>query len=727
MERVTRRGGGVNLMIRIGFFASVCFWILGSNQTLHGDERPNVILIICDDLNDYVEGFDGHPQASTPNLSLLAQSGVSFTQAHCNVPICGPSRASMFTGIYPHNSGCYGFFRWDGYEVLKNSRTLMDHFRENGYWTTGTGKLMHHMVRQEWKNYGNRADYGPWVFDGQEKLAHPDVPAPFREIGSIDGSFGPLVSLKDRTSPDGKPLQWWTGSWAEQRPLRFNSSEDRDPTADEKNGQWAVDQIKMFAEKKGRQPFFMGVGFIRPHTPLIVPQKYFDQFPIESIQLPNIRPNDVADTYSHSIRQIPEGADGLRSEDMGTRLFNRLVESYGSQDEALRHFIQAYLASVASVDAQIGRILDALDNSPLRENTIVVFTSDHGWGMGEKNYLYKNSLWQESTRVPLIVRAPGVAREGASADQPVSLIDIYPTLVDLCGLSAGTTKTEKGHALDGHSLKPLLMAPETGRWDGPDAALTALYKWRTQYDPSQQSYSLRSKDWRYIRYENGKEELYFAKDDPYEWVNLVDDPNQAEVLGEFRRKLHSRIPAQGSDIPPQPPFVPNKTPAKKATEKGGSQKDVLHGIFEARGDGTVFTDDKGTTYYLIDGLRGKAKPFLGQKVDLLAKVKPTQSGKGKLIVFINRIKPTSRTNPSDTDKKQAAKPQRVTLKGVFKQEDGQIIFTDSSNQEYFVIKGLHEKTQPHLDQEVTVTANVKPRGDSKLMMVWIMNLEPDGK
>ena len=173
--------------------------------------RPNVILIICDDLNDYVEGYDGHPNARTPSIARLARDGVRFTQAHCNIPICGPSRASLFTGIYPHNSGCYGFERWDKYEVLHNSRTIMDHFRANGYTTLGTGKLMHHMVRQEWKQYGNPADYGPFAFDGEKKVPHPDVPSPYREIGAVDGSFGPLVNLAGRKTPDGTPLQWQTG------------------------------------------------------------------------------------------------------------------------------------------------------------------------------------------------------------------------------------------------------------------------------------------------------------------------------------------------------------------------------------------------------------------------------------------------------------------------------------------------------------------------------------
>ncbi|MEL7500136.1 MAG: sulfatase [Planctomycetota bacterium] len=556
-------------------------------------QQPNVILIMCDDLNDYVEGFGGHPQTKTPNMARLARSGVRFTQAHCNIPICGPSRASMFTGIYPHNSGCYGFTQWDGYEVLKNSRTMMDHFRSQGYQTLGTGKLMHHMVRQEWKNYGNRADYGPFAFDGENKIAHPDVPAPYREIGAIDGSFGPFVNIEGRKTSDGKPVSWQSGGWGKNaRALSVGSQQNRDSTPDELNGQWAIDQLKARTGKPGRQPFFMGVGFIRPHTPLIVPQKYFDMFPLDSIQLPVIRPGDVEDTFAQTIRGIPEGADGPRSEDMGTRLFNTLVESYDSQDEALRRFIQAYLASVASVDEQIGRILDVVDNSSLKDNTIIILTSDHGWGMGEKNYLYKNSLWQESTRVPLIIRAPGVAKTETVSSKPVSLIDIYPTLIDLCGLSSETMKNEKGHSLDGHSLKPLLEDPDNGKWSGPDSALTALYKWRMKYDPSKESYSLRAHDWRYIRYENGKEELYFTQDDPYEWTNLASDSAHIATLKKFRKELISRVPAPGTKVPSQPPFR-SKTKASSENDKKNdaeSWKDTYfsrHPKADLNGDGTL--------------------------------------------------------------------------------------------------------------------------------------------
>ena len=533
------------------------------------DPRRNVVFIICDDLNDYIEGFSGHPQTVTPNMARLADSGVRFTQAHCNIPICGPSRACLFSGIYPHNSGCYGFTKWDTYEVLKNSRTLMDYFRQNNYYTVGTGKLLHHMVRGEWKNFGNRADYGPFAYDGKDNQPHPDTPAPYNEIGPVDGSFGPLVSLEGRTTTDGKPLMWRTGGWQSVDKLTIHPSGENDPTPDEKNGDWAVEQLQALAatKAKNRKPFFMGIGFIRPHTPLIVPQRFFDMFPVDEISLPEILEGDIDDTFAQTIRGLPEGKepDSERTEDMGGKLFRKLVESYDSRDEALRHFIQAYLASIASVDEQVGRILDVIDSTELKDNTIIVLTSDHGWGMGEKDYLYKNSLWQESTRIPLIVRAPGIAQPEAVCDRPVSLVDIYPTLADCCELQGDTMKNERGHSLDGHSFRRLLTDPYGGTWDGPEEVLTALYKWRMKYNPHEESYSLRGNDWRYIRYENGKEELYNTVSDPNEWKNLATEAQYSHEINRLRQVLASRLPEKGI-VPPQPQWKAPGKPEPKSNE-----------------------------------------------------------------------------------------------------------------------------------------------------------------
>ncbi|VGO19750.1 sulfatase [Pontiella sulfatireligans] len=538
--------------------------------------KPNVILIVCDDLNDYVEPFGGHPQVKTPNMKRLAESGVSFKQAHCTVPICNPSRASFLTGLYPHTSQCYGFDNWDGYEVLKNSRTIMDHFRQNGYYALGTGKLMHSRGEKEWNEFGYAADYGPFAYNGEKTAAHPWIRSPFRDdFGAVDGSFGPLFKLTDEKSPvTGKPFTWRTGNWKKQRELRYESDQDRDPTGDELSGAWAVEHLKEFAQKPGGKPFFMGVGFLRPHTPLIVPQEYFDRFPLESIELPLIKENDADDTFKKTITSDKDD----RSGDRGTKIYDSLIASYGGDRElALKKFIQAYLACVASVDDQIGMILDAVDNSVLKKNTMIILTSDHGWGMGEKDYLYKNSLWQESTRVPLVIRAPGVSKTGEATDVPVSLVDLYPTLIDLCGLPSNTVKNDKGRPLDGHSLKPLLENPMSGKWDGPDAALTALYKWADYYDPAEQSYSLRFKDWRYIRYSNGKEELYHTAQDPKEWTNLALSPEYASQLATFREKLMIRIPKS----------KPRPAPAKNSGEAWKDAYFKKNPAADANKDGTL--------------------------------------------------------------------------------------------------------------------------------------------
>jgi arylsulfatase A-like enzyme len=250
---------------------------------------------------------------------------------------------------------------------------------------------------------------------------------------------------------------------------------------------------------------------------------------------------------------------------MGGKLFRKLVESYDSRDEALRHFIQAYLASIASVDEQVGRILDVIDSTKLKNNTIIVLTSDHGWGMGEKDYLYKNSLWQESTRIPLIVRAPGIAQPEAVCDRPVSLVDIYPTLADCCELQGDTMKNERGHSLDGHSFRRLLTDPYGGTWDGPEEVLTALYKWRMKYNPHEESYSLRGNDWRYIRYENGKEELYNTASDPNEWKNLATEAQYSHEINRLRQVLASRLPEKGI-VPPQPQWKAPGKPEPKSNE-----------------------------------------------------------------------------------------------------------------------------------------------------------------
>jgi len=489
-------------------------------------------MIVIDDLNDYVTGMGGHPQAKTPHMAKLAASGVQFRRAYSNNPVCAPSRGSLFTGIYPHTSRLIHFGKWYENEVLANSRTLMEHFRANAYRAMGTGKLLHHFRPHGWDEFGHRANYGPFAYDGKKTVGHPSVPEPFRSIGPVDGSFAPLSdvpSVPGRGEAPGYTGWIDTPDWKTRRPLRYVSENDRDLLPDERCAQWAVEKIDRLAKQKPRKPFFLAVGFIRPHTPLYAPKRFFDMFPLEDIRLPVIQPGDAADTHYKDV---------FRASQKGLRYFRLLKESYPTLEEGLKTYVRAYLACVAFVDEQVGKVVDAVDRSTFRDNTIVLLTSDHGYNLGQKDYLFKNSLWEESGRVPLIVRAPGVGQAGAVVEHPVSLVDIYPTLADLCGLRGETRKNAKGARPDGHSLRPFLVDPQTEEWEGPEAALTVIKAERRPSDkPHQHHYSVRTRRWRYTLYNNGSEELYDHDTDPREWTNLAGDARYRAVKADLKALL----------------------------------------------------------------------------------------------------------------------------------------------------------------------------------------------
>ena len=497
-----------------------------------GPAKPNVVFIVIDDLNDFVTGMGGHPQAKTPHMARLATTGVRFSRAYSNNPVCAPSRGSFFSGIYPHTSGLIHFGKWYENEVLTSSRTLMEHFHAGGYQTLGTGKLLHHWRPNQWDVHGHRANYGPFAYDGKRTVGHPSVPEPFRSIGAVDGSFAPLSDVpRLPKTADAPGHTGWVDRprWDQIRHLRYDGPDDRDPMPDERCTAWALAQLERLAREGTDKPFLLGVGYLRPHTPLYAPKRFFDLFPLDEVQLPVIKPGDASDTHYKDVYS-PERKGPLH--------FRLLKESYPTIQEGLRTYVRAYLACVAFVDEQVGKIVDAVDRSPFRDNTVIVLTSDHGYNMGEKDYLFKNSLWEESGRVPLIIRAPGVAKAGGVAGHPVSLVDIYPTLVDLCGLEGDTRKNPKGAPLDGHSLRPFLQDPEGGAWDGPDAALTVIKAdGRPPTKPHEHNYSVRTRRWRYILYNNGAEELYDHDADPCEWTNLAGDARWAEVKADLKATL----------------------------------------------------------------------------------------------------------------------------------------------------------------------------------------------
>ena len=369
--------------------------------------------------------------------------------------MCGPSRASMFTGVYPHISSHLWQYNWKDNDVLKNTKTIMEKFKENDYNVIGTGKILHHNEKSIWSEFKHEADYSPIAYVGEWKrgkkgIAHPDVPKPYRVIkeldgwnmagGAIDGSYGPLKNL-DSVKVNGENIRWSYGPSRMGKTFKYVNENNRDLTPDEINANWAENRLFELADSANDEPFFMAVGFLRPHTPLIVPQKYFDMYPLDQIKLSNISEDDKYDTFLHLVDQFETKGRRVRSIEM----YKNLVASYENDEEGLKRFTQAYLACVTAVDDNIGQVLNAVNNTKLKDNTIVVIASDHGWTMGEKEHVYKNSLWEESTRVPLIIRAPGNSKPNSKVKHPVSLIDVYPTLLDLAGLDNDTTKNEKGN------------------------------------------------------------------------------------------------------------------------------------------------------------------------------------------------------------------------------------------------------------------------------------------
>lgn len=511
--------------------------------------KPNVLFIIFDDLNfQSVEGIGRYANASTPNLERLAQAGTRFTNAHTNAPLCAPSRASMLSGLYPHTSGYFTYVargtdqpktRFRQNPVLRGSKTLMEHFKENGYWVGGTGKIFHHMDRDTtvWINsdgeyaFGIDPDYGPYPSKGTGegnawRMGHPNQPACLNAVQC----FGSLQDIP--VIPPGEEYPGYKGWMLKGEPFHYNADDDRDLMPDEQSAAWVVSQLRRDLGK----PFLMMVGFNRPHMPLYAPQKYFDLFPLDSIPL-FVEEGDF-DDCGQVFKE-----EGSGTTDFGFRKYQHVIERAGK--EGLKAYIQAYLASVAFADAQLGIILDALEHSVYADNTIIIATSDHGYHMGEKEYLFKNSLWEESTRIPLVIVPPGNPTP-YEVEQPVSLIDLYPTLIDYCALPGDPNQTTHGIALDGHSLVPLLKSPEAMGWEGPGFALTNVaygkgYRAGEVGIKELQYYTIRTQDYRYILHPNGEEELYDHQKDDLERFNVADQESYRQVKVGLAKKLRNMI------------------------------------------------------------------------------------------------------------------------------------------------------------------------------------------
>ena len=514
------------------YIITACFFISGILIHSQEDNRPNVILIMCDDLNDYEGVFGGHEQAITPNIDRLANNGIKFINAQTNAPVCQPSRNSLFTGVYPHTSKDFGWTPLLKQSTLKNNKTIIRLFKENGYLTLGTGKLTHGKPPKDWQKWGNnhKHNYGPLYFDGEKPGALPTVPQPYQSIGAIDGSYG---RLSEGGITDGKTrkVPGFIYGW-DFKPFRYINDNDRSRLQDEKHAIWASKQIMSMDAEGTETPFFMGIGFVRPHTPLHAPDKYFDMYPLESLKLDDWLKGDEKDTY---------WSKNFDSELKGPRYYRTLLKSYnGNRELAMKKFLQAYLACITFIDDQVGVILDTLVKSRFKDNTIIVFTSDHGWQMGEKNYLFKNSPWEESAKVPLIISSPS-QKNGRKEDQPVALIDIFPTLVDYCNLEGNHKLNANGGSLGGFSMKPLIEG--NSKWEGPKGALTIVGNVGANTRLNEQTFSYRTKRYRYILYPDGNEELYDHDKDPREWENIADIKKMKSIKKKLKKDMYKIINA----------------------------------------------------------------------------------------------------------------------------------------------------------------------------------------
>lgn len=509
---------------------------------INGKERPNVLFIICDDLNDAVEGFGGHPQAITPNMDRLAKIGVRFVNAQNNCPLCGPSRASLWSGLYPHTTGYFGYNQqpnnWRENPVLKNTVTLFENMTIGGYKVYATGKV-HHNYHEDWNvfkdqdgksGFGEMPNMGPYPSGKNEDYPglgniHPDMPIGMKGSG-WDSNFGPIRIIDDCYENTG----FWLYKNHTKQIYHYRSDSDRDLMPDERSVVFA----KGILEQDHKMPFMLTVGFNRPHSPLHVPEKYYKMYGLDTLMVASILEDDLADCSKVLYQDF----------DIGTGKYGfdkyKYIEKSGEK-ETLKLWTQAYLACVTFVDDQLGQLLDALEKSKYASNTIVILTSDNGYHMGEKKQLFKNSVWEESTRIPLVIAGPDIQQSGI-CEAPVSLIDLYPTIVDFCKLPTHPNKNGNGKPLDGYSLRKLLADTESKNWEGPEIALTALASDKTLKInepglPKEQHYSIRSKQYRYIVCRNGEEELYDHFSDPNEWRNIARDEKYKSVKENLKKQF----------------------------------------------------------------------------------------------------------------------------------------------------------------------------------------------
>lgn len=476
--------------------ALILLGMSGSSVSAADAQRPNVLFLMSDDLNNML-GCYGDPLAKTPHIDRLAARGVLFDRAYCAFPLCGPSRNALLTGLYPNSTGILAnaqIFR----QTIPSQQSMPQTFRNSGYFAARIGKLYHYNVPNSIGTNGHD-DPGSWEMElnppGVDRLEEES-----RIFSLLPGQFGGVLS-------------WYASPKSDQYHTDGQMADD---------AEWVLERC---AKRKDR-PFFLAVGFFRPHTPYVSPKPYFDLYPENEMPVVQGVKEDQAD--------IPLAGLGSHKKEQ-----DKLT------DDLRRQCRQAYYASISFMDAQVGRVVDALDRLGLSDNTIIVFTSDHGYHMGEHGLWQKMSLFEESSRVPMLIVAPGVARKGGTAKSPVSHVDLFPTLAELCGVKTPAN-------VQGQSLVPMLKDPSvTGRgWaitqvmrgGGPNRAsvTTNVGSEGARFF----GYSLRTPRWRYTEWDEGRKgrELYDHDADPRELSNLANIPAEAKTVEELSAHLRAALP-----------------------------------------------------------------------------------------------------------------------------------------------------------------------------------------
>jgi uncharacterized sulfatase len=462
-------------------FPTLCLLAIIVSLSAAETAKLNVLFIATDDCNNDL-GCYGHPLVQTPNIDRLAARGVKFERAYCQFPLCSPSRVSLMTGLRPDTTKIYDLKTDFRKRTLPDVVTLPQLFKQNGYYVARVGKMFH---------YGVPTDIGTPGLDDPKSWTEFYYP---RGRDKDDEKLVQRPVGAKITGGLGAALTWLAAEGTEEE------------QTDGKNATQAIELL----EKHKDEPFFLAVGFFRPHCPYIAPKKYFDLYPLDKIQLPHGPADDLADIPAPAIQIRPP--------------------NYGFAEDDLKRAIQAYYASISFMDAQLGRVIAALDRLGLADKTVIVFWSDHGYLLGQHGQWMKQSLFEESARVPLIIAPPKTKSAGQTAKPPVELLDLYPTLADLAGI-------KPSRQLHGVSLRPLLEHPE-GPWKRP--AFTQVK--RANFP----GYSVRTAKWRYSEFDGGAKgaELYDEENDPHEFKNLASDPAHAATVAELKALIAKMISAQ---------------------------------------------------------------------------------------------------------------------------------------------------------------------------------------